>query len=368
MILQPSEEADNQIVDGVRNFLFAAGTGGLDLASVNIARGREVGIPGYTEVYENIFGTEITSFADLGSTGLGLIEDRVVDLLADAYDTVDQIDLWVGGISESAAGPNQLLGPTLSFFVADQFSRSAAGDAAFYLEDDQLAHLQILDPDITETTLADLIRDNVSVADGYLVPDNAFITPFENEIRGTDANDYLSGTGVADLIDGAGGNDKIKGFGDDDILLGGTGDDYIRGGGGADIILGGDGDDRLKGNFGADTLAGGAGDDTLRGNLGADILDGQAGNDNLLGGFGIDTYVFASDLLNDGFFDTDRIVRFRANEILDFSDYVGAGGTVSFTRNSSNSLTIDLSGEDTVNVYGVNVALDAAESQLKALY
>ena len=38
LILQPSEEVDNQIVDGVRNFLFAAGTGGLDLASVNIAR------------------------------------------------------------------------------------------------------------------------------------------------------------------------------------------------------------------------------------------------------------------------------------------------------------------------------------------
>lgn len=50
--------------------------------------------------------------------------------------------------------------------------------------------------------MSDLIRDNVSVADGYLVSDNAFITPFENEVRGNNAGNILNGTALNDLIDG----------------------------------------------------------------------------------------------------------------------------------------------------------------------
>ncbi len=364
LIFQTAEEADNQLVDGVRNFLFLAGTGGLDLASVNIARGREVGIPSYTEMYDNLFGEEITTFDDLGSTGLGLIDDAVVALLEAAYETVDQIDLWLGGISELPDYHGGILGPTLSYFVADQFTRSRDGDEFFYLEKDQLEHLQILDPDITRSTLADLIRDNVSVADGYLVPDNAFIKPFENEIGGNDTAEKLSGTGMADLIDGQGGNDNIRGGSGADILLGGLGNDTVEGNRGDDKILGGDGDDKLHGDSGNDTVVGGSGDDILFGDGGNNLINGQSGSDVIIGGGGQQTFVFASDILGDNLFDIDLIQDFQKSDFLDFSDYLLAGGTISFDRINNELLEIDLSGEDQINVLGSKSALDAAESQV----
>jgi len=366
LIFQTAEEVDNQLVDGVRNFLFPAGTGGLDLASVNIARGRETGVPGYTEVYENIFGVEINSFDDLGSSGLGLISDNVVGLLEQAYDSVDQVDLWVGGISEQAVNGG-LLGPTFSFFVAEQFTRSRDGDEFFYLDDEQQETLQLLDPDINDSTLADLIRDNVSVADGYLVNDSPFINPTENEIFGDETSENIYGTNSSDLIDAGDGGDVVRGFQGNDLILGGAGNDNIRGDNGEDTLLGGAGGDVIRGANGNDILVGGDGNDTLFGNKGADLINGQVGNDVLYGGFGADTFVFADDLLNDGFSDTDTVRQVTAEDSFDFSDYISAGGTVSFERVNNGFLSIDLSGEDTVVVLGDASGLDAAEEQLNQI-
>ena len=217
--------------------------------------------------------------------------------------------------------------------------------------------------DVEDTTLSNLIRNNVSVADGYLVPDDAFITPFTNEVLGTEGNDVpLVGTGAADLIDGEAGNDVIDGLGGADIILGGEGDDLVFGRGGADTILGGDGVDTLNGNGGGDTLAGGEGADTLNGGGGADTLDGQAGSDTLNGGGGADTYVFASDILWDGEDDVDTISNFQAQDLFDFSDYLAGGGRILFDRVTDDLLQVDLTGEDVINVFG---NLDAAEAQLE---
>ena len=90
LIFQDAQEIDNLLVDGVRNFLFPAGGGGLDLASVNIQRGRDVGLPGYVAAHNEIFGTSISNFDDLGSSGLGLFSDEVVALFQDAYASVDE--------------------------------------------------------------------------------------------------------------------------------------------------------------------------------------------------------------------------------------------------------------------------------------
>ena len=71
------------------------------------------------------------------------------------------------------------------------------------------------------------------------------------------------------------------------------GNDWVRGTGRADVFEASAGNDTLLGGGGNDTIRGGAGNDLLEGELGNDHLRGGKGNDVLIGGDGLDTAVFA---------------------------------------------------------------------------
>lgn len=98
----------------------------------------------------------------------------------------------------------------------------------------------------------------------YLSHDD-FSAPVVNQ--GTTGDDVLSG---AFILLGLDGNDEITGS---------EFNDYIDGGDGNDVILGGAGADVLTGGLGNDTLFGGEGDDLLEAAFGANILNGGSGND-----------------------------------------------------------------------------------------
>jgi hypothetical protein len=68
--------------------------------------------------------------------------------------------------------------------------------------------------------------------------------------------------------------------------------------------------------------------------------------------------VFGSDIFRDPSRDVDIINNFQVNDTLDFTDYLRVGGTIAFERTSSHSLEIDLSGEDKIEVFGNQDALD----------
>ena len=164
---QSAQELDNKIVDDVRNFLFGPpGSGGFDLASLNIQRGRDHGLPDYNSVRAAYGLPRVTSFAQISSN------PDVQSALASAYgNDVDDIDLWVGGLAEDHA-PGAMVGETIKAVLLDQFIRLRDGDRFWYQNDPFFNFNKDLMKEVENTSLADIIRFNTSVGDE--LRDNAF--------------------------------------------------------------------------------------------------------------------------------------------------------------------------------------------------
>jgi Ca2+-binding RTX toxin-like protein len=114
------------------------------------------------------------------------------------------------------------------------------------------------------------------------------------DLKGTEADDLITGTNLIDRIYGEGGNDALYGGRGDDVLSGGDGSDSLCGGLGNDTLLTGEGDDlvyfglgdgvdEIHDSGGADTLVMGEGvtsetlSISLDGNdLAVELADGSA--------------------------------------------------------------------------------------------
>ncbi|MGF1580591.1 MAG: peroxidase family protein [Gemmataceae bacterium] len=150
---QQAQEIDNQIVDDVRNFLFGPpGAGGFDLASLNIQRGRDHGLPNYNDARIQLGLERVTSFDQISS------DLDVQAALEEAYGTVDNIDVWVGALAEDHAEGSSM-GELNQTVIVDQFERLRDGDRYWYqnvFEGDMLDQLE-------NTTLADVIMRNTEI-------------------------------------------------------------------------------------------------------------------------------------------------------------------------------------------------------------
>ncbi len=291
-----TEELDAQIVDGLRNFLFGPpGAGGLDLAALNIQRGRDHGLATYNEYRAALVGEAADDFSDITSDPLLQAQLQAV------YGTVDKVDLWVGGLAEDHVD-GAIVGPVFHAIMADQFTRIRDGDSFWYengrFTDSELAVIK-------STSLADVIERTTGVEH---IQDSALLA-YDRQ-GGTDGDDGLTGTSQRDLLLGFGGDDVLVGLGGDDQLIGGGGNDAFYGGagrdklegeagrdclwgnGGDDTVLGGEGNDTLYGQAGDDALSGGADDDSIEGGEGDDLIWGGPGGDILDGGAGADTFVY----------------------------------------------------------------------------
>lgn len=162
---QLHQELDAQVIDDIRNFLFGQpGAGGFDLASLNIQRGRDHGVPGYNDMREAMGLARYTQFGQITS------DNDLADALFETYGDINDIDLWVGGLSEDSVTGSQL-GELFQAIMVRQFTELRDGDR-FWWEND----LNTSERDLVRgTTLADVIRDNTSI--GSELQDNVFIAP-----------------------------------------------------------------------------------------------------------------------------------------------------------------------------------------------
>ena len=100
---------------------------GLDLASMNIQRGRDNGIPGYIK-YRRYCGLSVPRNW----------EDKPEDIsqsnwenMRSVYTSVDQIDAFTGTLSEKSV-PGGLVGPTNACILGKQFRNLIVGDRFFF--------------------------------------------------------------------------------------------------------------------------------------------------------------------------------------------------------------------------------------------
>lgn len=123
---QVCQDLDNLIIDDVRNFLFGSpGAGGFDLASLNLQRGRDHGLPMLNGMRRALGIKPERTFAEINP------DPRVASRLASVYASPEQVDLWIGGLSEADV-PGAMVGPTFHRILVDQFSRTRDGDRFWY--------------------------------------------------------------------------------------------------------------------------------------------------------------------------------------------------------------------------------------------
>lgn len=155
------EEVDGLVVSDLRNFLFGiSGQGGLDLASLNIQRGRDHAIPDYNTVRCEL-GLEKNKFHHIS------FDSKKNKKIKQIYKNENDIDCFAGGSCEKKK-KYSMLGELFHKVIKEQFERIRNGDRLWY--ENRLTGKQICF--INNTKLSDIIKRNTCIKH---VPKNVFV-------------------------------------------------------------------------------------------------------------------------------------------------------------------------------------------------
>ncbi|WP_200956447.1 peroxidase family protein [Nocardioides sp. Soil777] len=381
---QVGNEIDEFVTGALRNSLLGLP---LDLASINMARAREQGVPTLNEARRNFYAASnnsavapYESWADFmfglrrresfvnfiaaygrhpSITGTNAERRAAAQILIAADETnnpdntpddaadfinstgtwatqstgLEDIDLWMGGLAEKPMVFGGLLGPTFNYVFEKQMEDLQDGDRFYYLS--RTAGLNLL-TQLEGNSFAELIMRNTDVtalpADVFSRPDFVFEVanlgttgPVPDDVLTEDWNEATELTRMA--------NGTLRYAGPAHVVFNGRDcpPETEPCAAANDRVWSSEGDDTIRGNGGNDWMQGGDGVDNLIGGLGDDILNDLAGDDTLKGGDGDDALSsgqgFGADL-NQGGRGNDFIV--GGNDMTESfagpgDDYVMAG-------------------------------------------
>ena len=149
LVTENSRRVDEFLSSALTNNLFREH---LDLASLNIQRGRDHGLPTYLtwQRYCNAVFKKKLPIPEFENT-LSLV--RFLEL----YGSLDTVDLWIGGLAEERLR-GSLLGPTFACLFGITFRNVRDGDRFFYSSPGMFEPAQL--ESIEKHTLSSIICDN----------------------------------------------------------------------------------------------------------------------------------------------------------------------------------------------------------------
>jgi Ca2+-binding RTX toxin-like protein len=341
---QTGNDIDEFITESLRNNLVGLP---LDLAALNLARGRDTGIPGLNAARELFFNdtglsilrpydswadfgmgikhpeslvnfiaaygshstiTAATTMVDKRAAAQALIDGAQAGTNADAVDFMNgagvyaaadastlhgrgglnDIDFWMGGLAEATQPFGGMLGSTFDYVFSTQLTALQNNDRLYYLS--RTLGLNVL-LQLEQGSMAELVMRNSSAKH---LPGDVFSTPtytFEAANLGTSGpilDDATTLYNESQLLTRA-ADGTIRYAGAEHVVMGGTSaDNRLRAGAGDDTLYGDEGNDRLEGGAGNDFVLGGEGDDILTDSFGDDQLKGAGGNDVISNSSGLD--------------------------------------------------------------------------------
>ncbi len=340
---QVGNAIDEWVTDSLRNHLVGLP---LDLAALNIVRGRDAGVPTLNQTRASLFGqtgqSTLKAYESWDEFGMNLLHpaslknfimaysrDQILGQFATNHtlaewttlqnsvagaaeyatglaaaadlamaDTTfmvggdtgyDRVDLWLGGLAEQKVAGG-MLGSTFDFIFANQMIELQSGDRFYYL--DRLAGTNLL-AEIEGQMFSDIIMRNTgtehlysdifSVADKYVEMDASNPTYATASLqRAGHAAGTYNGTFYGNTGDYTDARGVLNPNGS------GNASEMIGGTAGADKINAMGGNDTVWGDEGNDTIEGGNGNDFLHGGSEDDVITDTQGDDLIWGDGGND--------------------------------------------------------------------------------
>ncbi|XP_069830387.1 thyroid peroxidase [Dendropsophus ebraccatus] len=166
--LQTQQELMNEEL--TEKLLVLSNNGSMDLASLNLQRGRDHGLPGYNDWREFCGLPRLNSTLDMQTA---ISDNNVIRKIIDLYGHPDNIDVWLGGLVEDFLWGGRT-GPLFACLIGMQIRALRDGDWFWYENPDVFTEKQKLE--LEKHSLSRVICDNTGLThappDSFLMADH----------------------------------------------------------------------------------------------------------------------------------------------------------------------------------------------------